>query len=301
QDSGRAQDTPKARAGPRPADMVLLNGKILLFHGVERKAVVAGKGAAPKGAATSKSNAALDDAAQSDGAERPEFAEAAAIAGGRIAFVGTAADAKAYIGPKTQTIDLEGRMVMPGIIDGHFHGTRSTDCEMGYAGGTVAQILAKLQACLDRPDQAALKKSNVRLSASHFFGEEVEPPGTALTRYDLDRLETTRPIFVENADGHKFWMNSRAIDNAHIDEHTPVPSGAQIGRDASGKPNGFFSDYEPADWGQTVPVTEESKLDVVRRTIADANRMGITSVFVPGGGEEEIAQWAKIQDDGKLT
>ena len=290
-DNPRAQDSPRPQESRHAADLVLLNGQILVFHGIERKG-----GAAPGDAPAPKSGATPNDAAQ-----RPQFAEAAAIAGGRIVFVGAGRQAKEYVGPGSQVIDLGGRMVMPGIVDGHFHGTRATDCEMGYAGGTVAQILAKLQVCLDRPDQAALKKSNVRLSANHLFGEAIEPKGTALTRYELDRLDTSRPIFVENADGHKFWMNSRAIDNAHIDEHTQAPSGAEIGRDANGKPNGFFSDFEPGDWGQAAPVTEESRVDVVRRTIADANRMGITSVFVPGGGEDEIAQWAKIQDEGKLT
>lgn len=266
-----------AQARPRAADTVMLNGRILVFHGIEQKA-----GTAP-------------------GAERPRFAQAIAITDGRIVFIGSGRKAKRYAGPKTQVIDLEGRMVMPGIVDGHFHGTRPTDCEMGYAGGTVPQVLARLQACLDRPDQAALKKTNVRMFANHLFGEAIEPPGTALTRADLDRLDTTRPVMVENADGHKFWMNGRAIENARIDENTPDPPEGEIGRDAHRKPSGFFADMDPGNWGQAQPVTEESRLDWVRRTNADANRMGITSVFVPGGGEDEIAQWAKLQDEGKLT
>ncbi len=274
-----------ARAGPRPADMVLLNGTILVFQGVEQNA-----GAGPDGGP-----------ARSAAPERPRFAQAVAIFDGRIVFVGPGHKAKRYIGPGTQVIDLEGRMVMPGIVDGHFHGTRPTDCEMGYAGGTVAQVLARLQACVDRPDQAAFKKTNVRMFANHLFGEAIEPPGTALTRADLDRLDTTRPVMVENADGHKFWMNSRAIDNARIDETTPDPPEGTIGRDAHRRPNGFFADFDPGDWGQAAPVTAESRLEGVRRTNADANRMGLTSVFIPGNGENEIAEWARLQDEGKLT
>ena len=263
-----------AGAAPPPvAQTVLLNGKVLVFRGVERH----------------------------DGAGPPKFERAIAIADGRILFVGADAKARKYVGPQTRVIDLQGRMVMPGIIDGHFHGTRLTDCDMGYAGGTIAEILAKLQACLDRPDQAPLKKTNVRMAATHLFGEAIQPPGTPLTRDDLDRLDTTRPISVRNADGHKFWMNSRAIENAHIDAKTPVPFGGQIGRDAGGRPNGFFADMEIEAWGEEAPVTEEARVDVVRRTNADANRMGITSVFVPGGGEDEIARWARIQDEGKMT
>ena len=71
-------------------------------------------------------------------------------------------------------------------------------------------------------------------------------------------------------------MNSRAIANAGIDEKTPDPAGGTIGRDANRKPNGFFADYDIDDWGPKAPVTEEARLEVVRRTNADANRAGIT-------------------------
>ena len=78
-----------------------------------------------------------------------------------------------------------------------------------------------------------------------------------LTREDLDRLDTTRPVLLRNADGHKFWLNSRAIENLSVDERTPVPSGGQIGRDAQGRPNGFFADMEVEDCGDVAPVQVE--------------------------------------------
>src|SRR6185295_13962334 len=162
-------------------------------------------------------------------------------------FVGSTKKARAYIGPGTRVFDLGGRMVMPGIIDGHFHGTRPTDCRMGYQGGTIPQILAKLQACLDAPDQAALKDTNMRFVALSFFGEAVEPPGTMLTRRDLDSLATTRPVLVRNADGHKFWLNSKAIANAGLGKDTPDPPDGAVGRDATGELNGFFADFDPSD------------------------------------------------------
>jgi len=268
-----------ATAGPPAADTVLLNGRVLVFHGIE-----------------------VRTPGQPDRETTPpEFAQALAITGGRITFVGSSRGARKHVGPATRVIDLGGRMVMPGIVDGHLHGTRRTNCHMGYEGGTVAQILARLQACLDRPDMAALKNTNTRMEASYFFSEAIQPTGTALTRHDLDRLDTTRPILIEHADGHKFWMNSRAIINAGIDAATPDPPEGAIGRDADRVPNGFFSDYEVDNWGTEAPVTEAMRFDVVARTNADANRVGITSVLIPGGGEDEIALWAALQDQGKVT
>ena len=223
--SGSGLERRSIREPATVADTVLLNGEILVFEGVEQQGGPARE------------------------SERPRFAEALAIAEGRILFIGASVEARRHAGPQTRVIDLGGRMVMPGIVDGHFHGTGQTDCHLGYEGGTVPQILARLQACLDRDDQKAFRGTNARFAASYFFGDAILPPGAPLTRDDLDRLATTRPILVRNADGHKFWMNSRAIANARIDEKTPDPAGGTIGRDAKGKPNGFFADYDVGDWG----------------------------------------------------
>jgi predicted amidohydrolase YtcJ len=267
-----------AKARPRPAETVLLNGAVLVFHGIEVRA--------PSGTAPGRA---------------PEFQEAVAIAAGRIVFVGSTKQARAYIGPATKVFDAGGRLVMPGIVDGHFHGTRPNDCPMGYQGGTIPQILARLQACLDAPDQAPLKNSNTRFLALSLFGEAVEPPGTMLTRRDLDRLDTKRPVLVRNADGHKFWLNSRAIANAGLGKDTPEPPDGALGRDASGELNGFFADFDLPSWGEERPVTDAMRVERVARTQADANRQGITSIFVPGGGQDQIAAWSRLQDEGRMT
>jgi predicted amidohydrolase YtcJ len=281
-----------AEAETPAADLVLRNGSILVFDTIEQQKT---------GTASTDADARATDAGRSSAPASPQFAQALAVTDGLIAFTGSNREAEGYVGAATRVIDLGGRMVMPGIVDGHFHGTRPTDCEMGYAGGTVPQILAKLQACLDQPAQAALKNTNIRFDASHLFGEAIEPAGTALTRADLDRLVTTRPIVIEHADGHKFWANSKAIDNAGVDENTPDPPEGAIARDAAGKPTGVFSDFDLGDWGEVAPVTEAMQLETVRRTAADANRMGLTSIFVADKGEEEVAAWARLQDEDALT
>jgi predicted amidohydrolase YtcJ len=286
----------RASARPKPADTVIVNGTILVFHGIETRG---GRGWPAGGAGDYGSRGKSEET--HPGNSEPEFAEGLAIQDGRIIFIGAAKTARSYVGPSTKVIDLGGRMVMPGIVDGHFHGTRPTDCPMQYEGGTIATILARLQACLDSPEQAALKNTNTQFEANDFFGESIEPQGTPLTRQDLDRLETTRPIRVENADGHKFWMNGKAITNAGLSRETPDPPAGAIGRDADRTPNGFFADIETPGWGEERPVTDAMRLDWVTRTEADANRAGITSIFIPGGGEEEIAQWAALQEKGKMT
>jgi predicted amidohydrolase YtcJ len=284
-----------ALARPPAADTVLLNGRVLVSSGIE---VGGGRGWPIAGKAEFGSRGASEASPAAD--QGPRFVEAVAIDDGRFVYVGSSRRARSWVGPETKVIDLGGRMVMPGIVDGHFHGTRLTDCHLGYEGGTVAAILAKLQACLDSPGQAALKGTDTRFEANYLFAESIEPKGTRLTRADLDRLDTTRPVMVENADGHKFFLNSRAIANAGFGPDTQDPPGGTIGRGPDRVPDGFFADVDLPDWG-AAPVTDAMRLDRVARTEADANRRGITTLYIPGGGEDEIAEWAALQDQGRMT
>src|SRR5207249_1769090 len=123
-------------------------------------------------------------------------------------------------------------------------GSRQADTVMLNGAILVFQGIERNGGAKQPKFAQAVAIADGRIAATHIFGEAIMPPGTALTRDDLDRLDTTRPVMVENADGHKFWMNGRAIENARIDEKTPVPPGGQIGRDASGRPNGFFADLD---------------------------------------------------------
>ena len=99
-----------------PADSILLDGKILVFSGLERH----------------------------EREQQPRFEQALAVRDGRIVFVGTSEAARAYRGPQTAVTELDGRLVIPGIVDGHFHGTRYTDCDLGYEGGTIPQVPANI-------------------------------------------------------------------------------------------------------------------------------------------------------------
>jgi predicted amidohydrolase YtcJ len=88
--------------------------------------------------------------------------EALAVRNGRIAYVGSNSEAKALAGPATHIVDLHGRMLMPGLVDGHMHpqegGIQLLKCNLNYERLTVAQFQAHIQACLDKtrarePDQ----------------------------------------------------------------------------------------------------------------------------------------------------
>jgi len=240
------------------------------------------------------------------------WAQALAVKDGRISFVGDNGGAKQRIGPLTLVIDLHGRILMPGLGDGHLHGgTWGSTCPMGYEGGTVDEVLGKIKTCLLRDDQAAQLKTDFLLRPDEFNVNGMVPAGTTLTRHDLDRLSkspaqdrfgtgTTRPIVIWDMGGHQTFTNSKAIANAGLDAKTVPPPGAFIGRDADGAPNGQFADFHP-EWGTRPP--EDPAADY-QGTVADyrnANRVGMTMLLQPGGDADSLRVLKRVADDGHLT
>ena len=260
---------------PRHADTAFIDGKVLLYD------------------------------------QRDRWASAVAIDDGVIVRVGRDRDVRKLIGPRTRVIDLDGKMLMPGMVDGHAHGSGFVLCSMGFTGGTVEEVLGKLKACLLRPDQAPLLNTNSRLTASSIYLQSLLPPGTRLTRDVLDRLSaspaddefgtgTTRPIVVRDSGGHEFSTNSQAIINAGITASTPDPPDGFIGRDASGVPNGLFADFS-ANWGPNPPAPADSTYLSRVQNVAEASSKGITSYLRPGGSADDPALWKRMADEGKLT
>jgi predicted amidohydrolase YtcJ len=259
-----------------PADMVLVDGSVLLYG---------------------------DDPVGQQRATKPLWAEAVAIRNGKIAAIGSTWEIRKHIGPATKVVNLQGKMVMPGIVDGHYHGQGVVQCSMDYDGGKLSEVLAKLQACLDGPLEAPHAGSNLLLSASFLFSEAItEEDGTtphALTRHDLDQLDTTRPIIVRHWDGHRYWANTKAIENAGITAATPDPPDGMIGREAGNVPNGAFADYD-ADFGTPPPVTQEARIEALAATYDNAISHGITRLFHPGGGQGTLPRIKALEDAGRL-
>ena len=243
---------------------------------------------------------------------RVGWAQAVAVRDGRITFVGNTPDARRLIGPETEVIDLQGRILMPGLGDGHLHGgIEGSTCAMDYEGGTVEEILAKLKACLLRDDQVTHLESNFVLRPDQFNINGMAPLGTAITRHDLDRLSkdpsqdefgtgTTRPIVIRDMGGHQNFTNTQAIVNAGLDENTVQPPDGFIGRDSDGYPNGQFADFS-AEWGPYPPEPPDAAYQEAVADYRNASRAGITLIVHPGGSVESLGVLKQVADEGKLT
>ena len=161
-------------------------------------------------------------------------AEAVAVVGERIAFVGSTGDAAAWIGPRTRIVDLSGRLLLPGFQDAHVHpvtgGMDLLECDVRGHEGSREQTLAAIATYVaDHPEQAWI------VGSGWYMGDFEH--GTP-RREDLDAILPDRPAFFPNRDGHSTWVNTKALELAGIDASTPDPADGRIERDPDGTPTG---------------------------------------------------------------
>jgi len=230
-------------------------------------------------------------------------AQALAVRAGRIVYVGAAAGLGAWVGPSTQQVDLHGHLLMPGLVDGHMHplagGASLLKCNLNYARLGVAELKAKIQACLD---ETRAQEPDGWLEVVNWFQEAMVPAGVKTSRATLDALKTKRPIFVISSFGHTALVNSRAIELAGISAATKDPLGGRIARDAAGNPSGILEDFAKDLVSRLLPAPTPS--DDVRsaRAALDAMRkQGITTFLDAAADPHTIAAFTSAEHEGQLT
>jgi predicted amidohydrolase YtcJ len=205
------------------------------------------------------------------------WAEALAIRGDSIVFVGSDADANGQIGPETTVVELDGRMVLPGFQDSHIHPIsaqlKDNMCQLRGLAGRDA-YLSKIQECV-RADP----KSPWIMGAgwSHAYFDEEHRPDKKL----LDEIVPDRPITLGSYDGHSVWANSRAMALSGIDASTEDPPSGIIERyPGSREPSGLFLE-DPAIsliLRATPDFTDKQRFDALMEVQSYLNSLGITTV-----------------------
>ena len=207
-------------------------------------------------------------------------AQAIAVKGDRIVFVGTNDAAQKYVGTNTRVVDLHGNTVLPGFTDSHQHlsGVGQREMTLNLEGTTsLEDLLAKVKA---RVHQA---KRGEWVTGRGWIETHWQPP-VFPTRWDLDKVSPDNPVILGRADGHGAVVNSAALKLAGVDKNTPNPFGGEISKDKqSGEPNGMLLDAAQGLVRRKVPPT----------TAADAERA------VELGVKRDISLgWTQIQDAG---
>lgn len=228
---------------------------------------------------------------------------ALALRDGRILYVGNDASLARYIGPATIKVDLAGRFLMPGLVDGHMHpleaGATLLKCNLHYASLTVAELQRGVQACIA---QTQAEERDSWLEVVSWFQENMRPAGVTTSRATLDALETKRPIIVRSSFGHTVLANSRALQLAKISAATPDPPGGKIWRDAAGEPTGLLEDAANDVFDSLLPKpTAAQDVEAAAKALEAMRLQGVTSFLDASASRENVVAFAALRKAGKLT
>jgi predicted amidohydrolase YtcJ len=229
--------------------------------------------------------------------------QAIAIRDGRVLWVGSDAEVAQHIGATTEVVDLAGRTLMPGIVDGHNHvvlgGENQELCNLGAQVFTAeSDAMSIIQGCLNDPKYAS---SNNWLEVRGWL----HLPGISadLTKSGLDGLTTTRPIKVVSVDFHKNLVNTKALELAGITRDTPQPPGGRIGLDAAGNPNGVLEDLSAIELvdSKVTPLTAAEQERFAKVGLKAMGEQGITSFLNPLSTDAYMSTFRSLQAKGELT
>ena len=230
-------------------------------------------------------------------------AQAIAVKQGRIIYVGNNEGAAAVTGSATKVVDLHGRMLMPGLIDGHLHpveaGLDLLKCDLDYQSLTVAEFQKRIQSCLDREGHDS---PEAWFEVVHWFRYGLSAGTQPVTRAILDSLKTQRPIIVHDSFGHSSLTNSRALALAKISAVSKDPTGGRIGREPSGHPDGFLEDSAQEIVAAFIPApTAADRVVGARKALERLGRQGVTSFLDAIGDEPDILAFRALETAGELT
>jgi len=230
--------------------------------------------------------------------DRQPQAEAIAVKGDRIVYVGTNTGAKQYQGANTRVVDLHGATVLPGMTDAHYHfiGVGQREMNLNLEGITNLQdFLAKVKARIDqaKPGEWVTGRGWIET----FWTPPVFP-----TRWDLDKIAPNNPVFLTRADGHGAVANSAALKIGDVTKETKDPFGGQVLRDKeTGEPTGMLLDNAQSFVSRHIPSagegnTEQAIMLADQRSIM----LGWTQVQDPGGSYHDVELYKKLYGEGKL-
>jgi predicted amidohydrolase YtcJ len=249
---------PPARRGP--ADIVLLNGYV---YTVDRQRTVA---------------------------------EALAVKGDSVIYVGDNMDARSLLGRNTRAIDLQGKMVLPAFVDSHCHATSAVSeiHEVPLQG--IGDLDGYRKAIRDF---AAAHPGLEGLRGIGWVNAVFGPGGP--TKESLDQLVPAIPAVLFSQDYHSVWVNSIALARAGITRDTADPRGGIIERDGDGHPSGTLRE-NAMDLVENIirPYTSQQVLEGLKRFQAMAASYGVTTAYIPDIDEIGLEALRRFDQAGEM-
>ncbi len=228
-------------------------------------------------------------------------AQAVAIRENTIVKVGHNKDINPFIGEKTEVIDLEQKLVIPGLIDAHIHpfgvGRALARAALDLRGLTKEQILEKVAQRVKEVEKGEWITGKGWDQA--FFKEKTYP-----TRYDLDAVAPDNPVALSPVYGHSGWYNSMALRLSNIDKNTKDPEGGRIFRDEKGEPTGILAEKaqglikrERRRYGEE----PEEREKYIKLAMEQFKKWGLTGIHDAGAGRGSLELYEELKRKGELT
>jgi len=225
-------------------------------------------------------------------------AQAVAVLGDRIVAVGSNSDVDTWRGPKTRVIDAEAKLLLPGFNDAHVH----------FVSGGLALDAVQLndassaEEFVHRISERAKRTPKGEWLVGGDWDETKWTPARLPAKELIDPVTPETPVFVSRYDGHMSLANSLALRLAGVTAKTPDPPGGVIVRDAGGKPTGALKDAAMHLVNKVIPpLSHDQRLKAVKRALAHAASVGVTSVQNMNPDYEDIAAYSELLEKGELT
>lgn len=226
--------------------------------------------------------------------------EAVAITEGKVRALGTNADIKKHKKSTTETVDLDGRLVLPGFTDCHVH------CLSWSTAANTLQL-----DCANSLEQAIrqIKSAAGKLPSGTWINsiglDEIKWPEKRLPeKGDLDAAVPSHPVLLRRKDGHMAVTNSLALKLSGICNNTPDPPGGIIERDRSGRLTGHLRENAIGLVSKNIPdPTEAEMIEMLCKSIPTLHSYGITAIHdfcIPGEEGNPFKAWQEIEKQGNL-
>ncbi|WP_459866325.1 amidohydrolase [Halomonas shantousis] len=226
-----------------------------------------------------------------------ERAEAVAIKDGVFIAVGSDKDIEGYIGKGTSVVDLQGKMAMPGIVDGHGHYVRGLKREMfncGFSSSTPAEAIA------DEVKKCAAKAKPGEWITGGAWASSYADTGK-VHKSALDAVAPDNPVYLLDDTGHNGYVNSKALEVAGFtkDKAREMPA---ILTDESGEPTGILHEEAAGELTQAIPpLSDEKYQQVVKKSAEMANRYGITTFVEARTDRATLKAYHDVDEKEGLT
>lgn len=225
-------------------------------------------------------------------------AEAMLVKDGIIEAIGTYKDIKDLGYTPNKIIDLQNQFVMPGFNDGHIHIWKVGDLKTFMADlrelKSIDDILLKLS-------HFGKNKSNKEWIMARGFNEANFVEKKMPTKKDLDIQFPHQPVYLIRTCAHIVVVNSKALEIAGINEHTPVPIGGEMLLDEEGKPNGIFTETAKGLFAPYLPIYDaENYTQMIQVATEELLSLGITSATDPAVMPDLLAVYHHLEKNNQL-